>query len=92
MQAAEILDLHPSRVHVFCEAGRLPARKIGKGWALLLSDVQEFKRQERKVGRPARWPMAPSNSSDSRPDPPSRLHYTPMARMRAHGAQEDAAR
>jgi excisionase family DNA binding protein len=57
-EAAEILDLHPSRVRVFCEAGRLPARKIGKGWALLLSDVQAFKRQERKTGRPPRWPMA----------------------------------
>ena len=62
-EAAEILDLHPSRVRVFCEAGRLPARKIGKGWALLLSDVQAFKRQERKTGRPPRWPMSPKSSS-----------------------------
>jgi hypothetical protein len=44
---------------------RLPARKIGKGWALLLSDVQAFKRQERKTGRPPRWPMAPPTSLES---------------------------
>src|SRR5262245_6405736 len=59
-EAAEILGLHPSRVRVFCDTQRLPARKIGKGWALLLSDVEAFKRQERKVGRPPRWPTAPA--------------------------------
>ena len=62
-EAAEVLKLHPSRVRLFCDTGRLPARKIGKGWALLLSDVQAFKRQERKTGRPPRWPMPPSSSS-----------------------------
>ncbi len=62
-EAAEILGLNPSRVRVFCETERLPARKIGKGWALLLSDVQAFKQLERKTGRPPRWPVAPPNRS-----------------------------
>lgn len=44
-------------------AGPLAAPEIGKGWALLLSDVEAFGRQERKVGRPPRSPTPPRSSS-----------------------------
>lgn len=56
-EAAKLLRINPSRARVFVAEGRLPsARKIGKGWAVLQSDVRELAARERRPG-PARIPF-----------------------------------
>jgi hypothetical protein len=52
-EAAVVLERSVARVRVFCDTRRIPARKIGKGWALLNHDVEAFKQMERRDGRPA---------------------------------------
>ena len=49
-QAAEILGVHHSRVRVLIREGRLPARKIGRDWIIIESDLEFVK--VRKPGRP----------------------------------------
>ena len=41
-QVAEILNLHPKTVRRFIRQGKLKARKIGKQWRVLESDLQFF--------------------------------------------------
>jgi hypothetical protein len=51
-EAAAELKLSIARVRLLCYSGRIPARKIGKGWAMLLTDVSDFGGKPRPVGRP----------------------------------------
>ena len=49
-QAAEILEVHPSRVRVLIKEGRLPAQKVGRDWIIKEKDLEKVK--DRKPGRP----------------------------------------
>lgn len=49
-EAAERLGVHLSRVHVLISEGRLPAKKFGRSYMILESDLELVR--ERKVGRP----------------------------------------
>lgn len=40
--AAKMLDTPVSTVRFFCQTGRIPARKIGKGWLIRLDALQEL--------------------------------------------------
>ena len=52
-EAAQIVELSASRLRLLVAQGRLPsARRIGKGWAVLESDVRRFLQIERRAGRP----------------------------------------
>ena len=53
-QTAEILNITPRRVRALIRAGRLPAEKHGRDWAVKLEDLELVK--VRKPGRPAKSP------------------------------------
>ena len=50
-EAAKTLGLHPSRVRVFCQTGRL-GRKVGSQYVIPAKDLARFKRRHRPNGRP----------------------------------------
>ena len=52
-EAAQRLGLSEAMVRRYCLQGRLPARKIGKGWAIRRRDVERFAANPRRSGRPA---------------------------------------
>lgn len=52
-QAAERLGLSAAMVRRYCAQGRLPAEKVGKGWAIRRRDVERFAASPRRSGRPA---------------------------------------
>jgi len=52
-EAAQRLGLSDAMVRRYCLQGRLPARKIGKGWAIRRRDVERFAAAPRRSGRPA---------------------------------------
>lgn len=61
-EAAAMLGIDPSRARVYCAEGRfVSARKIGKGWAVLESEVQEavIQRQRPASGFEAHGRHAP---------------------------------
>ncbi len=51
-EAAAQLSLNPSRVRALIVEGRIPAKRISHGYALLRSDVERFAARPRSVGRP----------------------------------------
>lgn len=51
-EAAEELELHPSRVRALASAGSLPAVKIGNRWAIDRSAAAQRRRGAHSVGRP----------------------------------------
>lgn len=52
VQAAEKLGVHRTRVLALINAGRLPARKVGRAYVIEESDLALV--QDRKPGRPAK--------------------------------------
>ena len=52
-EAAERLGLSEAMVRRYCAQGRLPANKVGKGWAIRRWDVERFAANPRRSGRPA---------------------------------------
>ena len=52
-EVAQRLGLSEAMVRRYCLQGRLPARKIGKGWAIRRWDVERFAATPRRSGRPA---------------------------------------
>ena len=51
-EAAARLGLSLSRVHQFCQAGRL-GQRVGNVYVIAEDDLREFSRQPRNPGRPA---------------------------------------
>lgn len=51
-EAAERLGLSAAMVRRYCAQGRLPAEKVGKGWAIRRRDVERFAASPRRSGRP----------------------------------------
>ena len=53
-EAAQRLGLHESRIKALINAGKLPAKKLGKWvWMIEASDLEEFARtRNTKAGRP----------------------------------------
>jgi len=52
-EAAKRLGLSEAMVRRYCAQGRLPAMKVGKGWAIRRWDVERFAANPRQIGRPA---------------------------------------
>lgn len=52
-EAAERLGLSTAMVRRYCALGKLPAFKVGKGWAIRRWDVERFAVNPRRSGRPA---------------------------------------
>ncbi len=50
--AAKELHLSRNRVRQLIKAGRLPAQKIGREYAITREDLETFKAIDRPVGRP----------------------------------------
>ena len=50
--AAKELHLSRNRVRQLIKAGRLPAQKIGREYAITREDLEAFKAVDRPVGRP----------------------------------------
>lgn len=61
--AAQELHLSPNRVRQLIKAGRLPAQKIGREYAITREDLEAFKALDRPVGRP---PKEDEDGSDHR--------------------------
>ena len=51
-EAAVILGLTPVRVRQFCQEGRL-GKRLGRQWIILKSELDLFRKQERRPGRPS---------------------------------------
>jgi len=51
-EAAERLGLSVAMVRRYCAAGKLPAQKIGRDWAIRQRDVEHFAATPRRSGRP----------------------------------------
>jgi len=51
-EAAERLGLSDAMVRRYCAQGRLPAKKVGKGWAIRRWDVERFAASPQPSGRP----------------------------------------
>ena len=56
--AAKELHLSPNRVRQLIKAGRLPAQKIGREYAITREDLETFKTIDRPVGRPPKEEQA----------------------------------
>jgi excisionase family DNA binding protein len=52
--AAKELHISRNRVRQLIKAGRLPAQKIGREYAITREDLEAFKVIDRPVGRPPR--------------------------------------
>ena len=50
--AAARLGIGPSRVRALAEAGQLRGRKVGRQWVFATSDIEQWARRQRVVGRP----------------------------------------
>ena len=53
-EAATELGISQGRVRVLIHLGKLKARKFGFVWAIARADLDQFKSQPRKVGRPSK--------------------------------------
>ena len=51
-KAAEELKLSTNRVRELITLGKLPAQRLGREWAILRTDLDEFKAKDRPPGRP----------------------------------------
>jgi excisionase family DNA binding protein len=51
-EAAQFLGLSHNRVRALLLQGRIPAQKIGLGWAIYKSDLERFAAKPRPNGRP----------------------------------------
>jgi excisionase family DNA binding protein len=52
-ETAERLGLSIAMVRRYCADGKLPAQKIGRDWAILQRDVEQFAATPRHSGRPS---------------------------------------
>ncbi len=52
-EAAKRLGLSIAMVRRYCAENKLPARKIGRDWAILQRDVEQFAATPRQIGRPS---------------------------------------
>jgi excisionase family DNA binding protein len=50
-EAAERLGLSVAMVRRYCSAGKLPAQKMGRDWAVRQRDVEQFAASPRQRGR-----------------------------------------
>jgi excisionase family DNA binding protein len=67
-QAAEVADCHQDTVRRAIEFGYLPAQRVGKTWAIKLSDVRAWV----EAGKPnhrRKSTRKPENEPSSGPDP-----------------------
>ncbi len=55
-EAARLLGLSPTRIGYYIASRRLPAERVGRQWIIRLSDVENFRTQERRPGRPPKTP------------------------------------
>lgn len=53
-EAAQRLGLSTAMLRRYCAEGKLPAKKVGQGWAIRRQDVERFAAAPRKSGRPAK--------------------------------------
>jgi excisionase family DNA binding protein len=60
--AAKELHLSRNRVRQLIKAGRLPAQKIGREYAITREDLEKFKTIDRPVGRPPNEDQAETGS------------------------------
>lgn len=51
-EAAQLLGISRTRVHALIATGRLPARKLGRDWAIARADSELV--TDRRPGRPGR--------------------------------------
>jgi excisionase family DNA binding protein len=51
-EAAARLGLSVAMVRRYCAAGRLPAVKVGRGWAIRRWEIERFAANPRRSGRP----------------------------------------
>lgn len=51
-QAAEELSLAQTTIRVYIEEGIIQATKFGRQWAIPEAEVERYKRDRRRVGRP----------------------------------------
>jgi excisionase family DNA binding protein len=54
-QASQVAGVTPWTVHTAITEGRLAARKFGKGWIILHSDLQRFLESLDPVSPSAKW-------------------------------------
>lgn len=64
--AAKELHLSRNRVRQLIKAGRLPAQKIGREYAITREDLEEFKAIERPVGRPPKKERANTDEDETK--------------------------
>lgn len=53
-EAAARLNVTRARVNQLIDAGALPAQRIGRAYAIAESDLADFEKRERQVGRPSK--------------------------------------
>ncbi|MCK5548610.1 MAG: helix-turn-helix domain-containing protein, partial [Thermoplasmata archaeon] len=58
-EAAKILRVIPRRVLQFIKEGRLKAKKAGRQWFIVRSDLMAFKKIKRKSGNKTGLPRTP---------------------------------
>lgn len=51
-QAATELGIQPGSVKKLCQRGILKAERIGRDWLIEAGEVERYKRESRKAGRP----------------------------------------
>jgi excisionase family DNA binding protein len=70
-EAAAELDIQSNSVKRLCQRGIIQAQKRGRDWFISRDEVERYKTERRKAGRPKRvTPPAPAARSD-RDDPAS---------------------
>ncbi|CAN5419199.1 hypothetical protein BH23ACT6_BH23ACT6_23810 [soil metagenome] len=81
VEAAEMLSVHPQRIHQRIREGSLPAEKIGNQWAVQVDDLRRIKHHARP-GRPlsskSAWDLLAVAASDK-----AASDLSPSARSRA---------
>ncbi len=80
-EAAEMLGVHPQRVHQRIREGSLPAEKIGNQWAILVSDLRRIKHHAgpgRPLSSKSAWDLLRVAAGDQ-----AASQLSPSARSRA---------
>jgi excisionase family DNA binding protein len=62
-ETAERLGLSIAMVRRYCADGKLPAKKIGRDWAIMQRDVEQFAVRPRHSGRPSLRYFTPLQSA-----------------------------